>query len=205
MVGLVNLARHRTRCLSRATSQCRLCMVPTLSHRKVHFFQASTEELVNEWVSRCNYWAARQSKEPLTGVVSRMEQGWNRANEPPAHDRSVSDDESTRIADLKDNMKVRSGRSSRSTFGWKNEFATVHAPGELAVGGQDIHQRLEAAESVVCGQHARRGHAAQAARQQKALRSWTRCGLKLSSSRMRGSRARRTIGTALLGTWRPHW
>jgi len=54
------------------------CFVLTLSSGAVYFFQAGTEDLVNEWVSTCNYWAARQSKEPLAGGVSNMEYGWNR-------------------------------------------------------------------------------------------------------------------------------
>lgn len=51
--------------------------VLTLSNGASYFFQAGTEELVHEWVSTCNYWAARLSKEPLTGGVSNMEYGWN--------------------------------------------------------------------------------------------------------------------------------
>ncbi|GAC73793.1 guanine nucleotide exchange factor [Moesziomyces antarcticus T-34] len=50
----------------------------TLPGGKVYFFQTGHEELVNEWVSTCNYWAARQSKEPLAGGVSNMEYGWNK-------------------------------------------------------------------------------------------------------------------------------
>lgn len=29
-----------------------------------------------EWVSTCNYWAARESKEPLMGGVGNLEYGW---------------------------------------------------------------------------------------------------------------------------------
>ena len=36
----------------------------------------AVQEQVNEWVSTCNYWAARGSKEPLSGGVSNMEYGW---------------------------------------------------------------------------------------------------------------------------------
>ncbi|TFY77133.1 hypothetical protein EWM64_g6879, partial [Hericium alpestre] len=99
------------------------CMVLTLANGGVYFFQAGTEELVNEWVSTCNYWAARQSKEPLTGGVSNMEYGWNRVGDPTHHGRAISDDESARH-DM-DNMSVRSGRSSRSRFGRKDGVATV--------------------------------------------------------------------------------
>ncbi|TKY90779.1 hypothetical protein EX895_000777 [Sporisorium graminicola] len=50
----------------------------TLPGGKVYLFQTGHEELINEWVSTCNYWAARQSKEPLPGGVSNMEYGWNK-------------------------------------------------------------------------------------------------------------------------------
>lgn len=101
------------------------CMVLTLSNGGVYFFQAGTEELVNEWVSTCNYWAARTSKEPLAGGVSNMEYGWNRVEDPITHARSASDGES--VKDYSDAMSVRSGRSSRSRFGWREGVATVRA------------------------------------------------------------------------------
>ncbi|KAK7029787.1 Pleckstrin homology domain-containing protein [Favolaschia claudopus] len=41
------------------------CMVLTLANGGVYFYQANTEELLYEWVSTCNYHAARTSKEPL--------------------------------------------------------------------------------------------------------------------------------------------
>lgn len=83
-------------------------MVLTLSNGAVYFFQAGTEELVNEWVSTCNYWAARQSKEPLAGGVSNMEYGWNRVLDPVTRARSLSEDNYTRDDD---GASVRSGRS----------------------------------------------------------------------------------------------
>ena len=46
------------------------------SHGGVFLFQSTSQEQVNEWVETCNYWAARQSKEPLPGGVSNMEYGW---------------------------------------------------------------------------------------------------------------------------------
>ncbi|KAI7870410.1 hypothetical protein BDF14DRAFT_1979932 [Spinellus fusiger] len=45
-------------------------------HGGVYLFQTTSQELANEWVSTCNYWAARESKEPLAGGVSNMEYGW---------------------------------------------------------------------------------------------------------------------------------
>lgn len=85
------------------------CMVLTLSNGGVYFFQAGTEELVNEWVSTCNYWAARTSKEPLTGGVSNMEYGWNRVVDVSSGRNSAGKDGDTN--------SVRSGRSSKSRFG----------------------------------------------------------------------------------------
>ena len=57
------------------------CFVLTLADGAVYFFQAGTEELANEWVSTCNYWAARHSKEPLPGGVSNIEYGWSRVED----------------------------------------------------------------------------------------------------------------------------
>ncbi|KAJ7072343.1 hypothetical protein C8F01DRAFT_1103571 [Mycena amicta] len=96
------------------------CMVLTLANGGVYFFQAGTEELVNEWVSTCNYWAARTSKEPLAGGVSNMEYGWNRIDET-SHTRAYSETE----ADPSDVMSVRSGRSTRSKFGWRDGMGTM--------------------------------------------------------------------------------
>ncbi|KAF9461278.1 hypothetical protein BDZ94DRAFT_822072 [Collybia nuda] len=105
------------------------CMVLTMANGAVYFFQAGTEELVNEWVSTCNYWAARTSKEPLAGGVSNMEYGWNRVADPYPHARSQSDGESIKegTLDHSDAVSVRSGRSSRSKFGWRDGSATVRA------------------------------------------------------------------------------
>ncbi|KAF9452365.1 hypothetical protein P691DRAFT_661128, partial [Macrolepiota fuliginosa MF-IS2] len=108
------------------------CMVLTLPNGGVFFFQAGTEELVNEWVSTCNYWAARVSKEPLAGGVSNMEYGWNRVMDPYSHGRSASHNDTPREpADSTDAMSIRSGRSGRSTrssrykLAWRDGVATV--------------------------------------------------------------------------------
>ncbi|KAJ6475350.1 hypothetical protein C8R47DRAFT_1143196 [Mycena vitilis] len=122
-VGTVQLAHSLAHSLPSPgyNRQRPYCMVLTLANGGVYFFQAGTEELVNEWVSTCNYWAARTSKEPLAGGVSNMEYGWNRLDEP-THNRSHSE---TETADLSDMMSVRSGRSTRSKFGWRDGAATV--------------------------------------------------------------------------------
>ena len=54
------------------------CFVLVFADGEVYFVQASTEELANEWVSTCKYWAARQSELPLPGAVPKMEYGWSR-------------------------------------------------------------------------------------------------------------------------------
>ena len=46
---------------------------------EVHFFHAGTPEIVKEFVTTANYWAARLSKEPLVGGVSNVEYGWSDA------------------------------------------------------------------------------------------------------------------------------
>jgi PH and SEC7 domain-containing protein len=105
-------------------------MVLTLSNGGVYFFQAGTEELVNEWVSTCNYWAARTSREPLAGGVSNMEYGWNRVVDNQR--RAVSDSDSMHAPEPVDNFdtaSVRSGRSSRSRFAGRREAAALRAPG----------------------------------------------------------------------------
>ncbi|KAJ6499316.1 hypothetical protein C8R45DRAFT_1071846 [Mycena sanguinolenta] len=126
-VGTVQLAHSLAHSLPSPgyNRQRPYCMVLTLANGGVYFFQAGTEELVNEWVSTCNYWAARTSKEPLAGGVSNMEYGWNRLDEPGAHGRAHSTDNSSEAPDVSDMMSVRSGRSTRSKFGWREGSATV--------------------------------------------------------------------------------
>ena len=100
-------------------------MVLTLANGGVYFLQAGTEELVNEWVSTCNYWAARQSKEPLAGGVSNMEYGWNRVLDPPEElVRSMSDDEAPKTVDRSDVMSVR---STRSRYSRKDGIASMRS------------------------------------------------------------------------------
>lgn len=106
------------------------CMVLTLSNGGVYFFQAGTEELVNEWVSTCNYWAARTSKEPLAGGVSNMEYGWNRVDDMSmslsSHGRGGSANAGEDAAH--DAMSVRSGRSTRSRFGGFSSMRSGDSP-----------------------------------------------------------------------------
>ncbi|KAI8365713.1 hypothetical protein BD560DRAFT_448084 [Blakeslea trispora] len=46
------------------------------SNGGVYLIQSTSNEQIQEWVSTCNYWAARQSKEPLQGGVGNIEYGW---------------------------------------------------------------------------------------------------------------------------------
>ncbi|KAF2768519.1 hypothetical protein EJ03DRAFT_117261 [Teratosphaeria nubilosa] len=43
----------------------------------VHLFHVGTAEIANEFMTSANYWAARLSKEPLSGSVSNIEYGWS--------------------------------------------------------------------------------------------------------------------------------
>lgn len=68
----------------------------TLPTGAVYFFQTGHEELVQEWVLTCNYWAARLSREPLAAGVSNMEYGWSRVQavlamqgDPASNDGSI--------------------------------------------------------------------------------------------------------------------
>ncbi|KAG5335134.1 hypothetical protein C0989_002325 [Termitomyces sp. Mn162] len=102
------------------------CMVLTMANDGVYFFQAGTEELVNEWVSTCNYWAARTSKEPLAEGVSNMEYGWNRVIDTLPTGRSQP--ETGSVQDHTDAMSVKSGRSTRSKFGgWRDGSTIIRA------------------------------------------------------------------------------
>ena len=127
-VGAVDLAHSLAHALPPPgyNRQRPYCMVLTLSNGGVYFFQAGTEELVNEWVSTCNYWAARTSKEPLAGGVSNMEYGWNRVVDSASHDRSTSTDTTVEL-DPSDSMSVRSGRSTRSKMRWREGANTMRA------------------------------------------------------------------------------
>ncbi|TFK25728.1 Sec7 domain GEF [Coprinopsis marcescibilis] len=102
------------------------CMVLTLGNGGVYFFQAGTEELVNEWVSTCNYWAARTSKEPLTGGVSNMEYGWNRVVDVNGQRTSISQSESHYNAmDGSDGVSIKSGKSGHSKFKWRGDGSST--------------------------------------------------------------------------------
>jgi PH/SEC7 domain-containing protein len=89
------------------------CYVLSLPSGGSYFFQAGTQDLVGEWVSTCNYWSARLSKEPLTGGVSNMDYGWNRV--PDADDAEVE----------VERMSIRSGKSAVSRKSYVGGFASI--------------------------------------------------------------------------------
>ncbi|CAG8612802.1 14859_t:CDS:2, partial [Dentiscutata heterogama] len=92
----------------------------------LYFFQAGTAELVDEWVSTCNYWAARMSKEPLTGGVSNMEYGWGRCLEPILDNDEFSDKKSV----MSDHRSIMSGGSTYSSDRiFVNEWKAPIPPG----------------------------------------------------------------------------
>ncbi|KAF8625419.1 hypothetical protein AX15_005382 [Amanita polypyramis BW_CC] len=125
-VGTVHLAHSLAHSLPPPgyNRQRPYCMVLTLANGGVYFYQAGTEELVNEWVSTCNYWAARTSKEPLAGGVSNMEYGWNRVSEPRVYGPHFEEG-STPDVDRADSASIRSSRSNRSRFGWREGAVTI--------------------------------------------------------------------------------
>ncbi|KAJ1927921.1 hypothetical protein IWQ60_002523 [Tieghemiomyces parasiticus] len=47
-----------------------------LPHGGVYLFQTQTRDQLTEWVTSCNYWAARESKEPLVGGICNVDYGW---------------------------------------------------------------------------------------------------------------------------------
>ncbi|KZT56184.1 hypothetical protein CALCODRAFT_497760 [Calocera cornea HHB12733] len=102
------------------------CFVLTLSDGAVYFFQAGTEDLVNEWVSTCNYWAARLSKEPLQGGVSNMEYGWNRVI--PGSSAYAVEQRADTLSIKSSSMSLRIGNSPYADRTLIAEWKTPMAP-----------------------------------------------------------------------------
>jgi PH/SEC7 domain-containing protein len=95
------------------------CFVLTLAEGGSYFFEAGTPDLVSEWVSTCNYWSARYSKQPLSGGVSNMEYGWNLVNAPDSNDPTPPLGNTNRKSSKDDDMEaissIRSGKSAQSS------------------------------------------------------------------------------------------
>ncbi len=87
------------------------CFSLTLPTGQMSFFQAGTEDLVQEWVATCNYWAARRSRPPLPGGVGNVEYGWSRLLEADV------------VPERDDTMSLRSNRSGRSRMSMQATLA----------------------------------------------------------------------------------
>ncbi|KAJ9114332.1 hypothetical protein QFC22_005784 [Naganishia vaughanmartiniae] len=85
------------------------CFSLTLPTGEMDFFQAGTDELVQEWVSTCNYWAARRSRPPLPGGVTNAEYGW----------RSLE----SQVDDKGDTVSLFSNKSSRNKLSFHNTIS----------------------------------------------------------------------------------
>ena len=94
------------------------CFVLTLPGGGTYFFQAGTQDLVGEWVSTCNYWSARLSKEPLSGGVSNMEYGWNRV-------ATDDEDDMEEIASIRSGKSGKSGRSGASKASFQGSMVSA--------------------------------------------------------------------------------
>jgi PH and SEC7 domain-containing protein len=84
-----------------------------------YFFQAGTEDLVQEWVSTCNYWSARLSKEPLAGGIGNVEYGWNKVDLNSVTNSHSGQDFLNASVGLEkeeeeDMASIRSGKSGKS-------------------------------------------------------------------------------------------
>nr|CAG8472336.1 2613_t:CDS:10 [Entrophospora candida] len=107
----------------------------------LYFFQAGTAELVEEWVSTCNYWAARTSKEPLTGGVSNIEYGWGRCLALDDDDNNINDDNKSIMSDMRSTisfnsmMHPNSGSSHNKIF--IHEWKPPLPPGVSSVLDED--------------------------------------------------------------------
>ena len=139
----------------------------TLPGGKVFFFQTGHEELVNEWVSTCNYWAARQSKEPLAGGVSNMEYGWNKVLPQPSDDDYEELDNGTPPESSIYGGQMTSDSRSRYGSGWPS--AARFAPHSLAAG--PLAYSMKSATSCGDSSMLRSGIARKPAASQKARNS----------------------------------
>jgi len=111
------------------------CFVLSLPSGSTYFFQAGTPDLVSEWVSTCNYWSARLSREPLSGGVSNVEYGWNKVES-----KFDDDDHDDDYRNREDVMSVRSGKSGHSRMSYA---ASTFGTGTSGGGGINDRLRIE--------------------------------------------------------------
>ncbi|KAG2217575.1 hypothetical protein INT45_004928 [Circinella minor] len=115
----------------------------------VYLFQASSLDQVNQWVQTCNYWAARQSKEPLAGGVSNMEYGWGTClqdvimnldtDEAEVHGQQFQDPDAISIFD----WRPPSSPLVSSTLNEKEQYQTLQKHLKALDNEIDNHRELK--------------------------------------------------------------
>nr|XP_019008884.1 uncharacterized protein I206_06570 [Kwoniella pini CBS 10737]OCF47665.1 hypothetical protein I206_06570 [Kwoniella pini CBS 10737] len=103
------------------------CFSLAIPTGETSFFQAGTEDLVQEWVSTCNYWAARKSRQPLKGGVSNMEYGWNR----------VIIDSNGNDENEDDKISLRSNKSNLSRLNINSSTGGTYGRKSIIMNGND--------------------------------------------------------------------
>ena len=98
------------------------CFSLTLPAGEMSFFQAGTDDLVQEWVSTCNYWAARRSRPPLPGGLGNVEYGWNRLLDSAAGNA---------VPKPEDAMSMRSNLSGHSRMSFQGTMGRRHGSAAL--------------------------------------------------------------------------
>ncbi|KAF2835961.1 hypothetical protein M501DRAFT_941149 [Patellaria atrata CBS 101060] len=97
----------------------------------IHLFQVGTPEIVKEFVSTANYWAARLSKEPLVGGVSNIEYGWS---ENVINMALIRPESETRSGRAHSNSLILQGRPSLQN--------SIRNSVDQATGGSTVRARL---------------------------------------------------------------
>lgn len=76
----------------------------------VYLFQGQSSDIVAEWVILCNYWSARESKEPLPGGISSIDYGWGTSFD---REEELEASNQIRSPSISDSLSISdSGRSS---------------------------------------------------------------------------------------------
>lgn len=122
----------------------------TLPSGSVFFFEAGTAELVREWVSCANYWAARTSKEPLKAGVSNMEWGWGECLALCLSDDDATDDGNSVVESHRSTFEVQRSPTTngKATYGGdakglKGDKAVIHdwKPPQQSLMGSSLKER----------------------------------------------------------------
>ncbi|KAK9446968.1 uncharacterized protein V1518DRAFT_407507 [Limtongia smithiae] len=107
----------------------------TAADGTTYVFRAGTSEIADEFISTCNYWAARVSKEPLPGAVSNAEYGWGATvlEHPPASVRDWTEPASSLASSTLSEQAQRAQLSARLAA-LKEEVATHEVARKEVVG-----------------------------------------------------------------------